>query len=241
MNSNYLYYYPLAGASSMTFKDIDSYFSEETKAVCLDYPGHGQRIREARAQSMEELIEDAYEHLKAERKDGAAYYLAGHCMGAIIAYELCRRIEEEQCIQPPKGIFVSGHGIPSVIVSEELWAMDDETLLAHLIRNGLADRSMADPRYRKMVKGLVIDPIKADSALYDNYVFQATGNEKISSKIHVLYGKEDDRFPEQVLDKWADFTHAGITLKAFEGGHYFLFADTKAYFQAMAEIIGEEN
>ena len=93
MNSNYLYYYPLAGASSMTFKDIDSYFSEETKAVCLDYPGHGQRIREARAQSMEELIEDAYEHLKAERKDGAAYYLAGHCMGAIIAYELCRRIE----------------------------------------------------------------------------------------------------------------------------------------------------
>ena len=136
---------------------------------------------------------------------------------------------------------MSGHGIPSVIVSEELWAMDDETLLAHLIQNGLADRSMADPRYRKMVKGLVIDPIKADSALYDNYVFQATGNEKISSKIHVLYVKEDDRFPEQVLDKWADFTHAGITLKAFEGGHYFLFADTKAYFQAMAEIIGEEN
>lgn len=77
---------------------------------------------------------------------------------------------------------MSGHGIPSVIVSEELWAMDDETLLAHLIQNGLADRSMADPRYRKMVKGLVIDPIKADSALYDNYVFQATENEKISAK-----------------------------------------------------------
>ena len=38
MNSNYLYYYPLAGASSMTFKDIDSYFSEETKAFALTIP-----------------------------------------------------------------------------------------------------------------------------------------------------------------------------------------------------------
>ena len=33
MNSNYLYYYPLAGASSMTFKDIDSYFSETHEII----------------------------------------------------------------------------------------------------------------------------------------------------------------------------------------------------------------
>ena len=235
-----LFYFPLAGASSLTFKKIKTYFPDDVDAICFDYPGHGQRISESSANSMQELIADAYEKIKSKTATDTEYYLAGHCIGAVVAYEVCRMLQNrDNGSGMPKRLIVSGHGIPSVIVSEGLGQMDDDALIAHLVKNGLTDSSMADPKYRKMVKGMIIDPVKKDSALYDGFIFDPFENIKISCGIDVLYGKEDQRFPEEDLKKWSGFTSADVTFKGFEGGHYFLMEKEKEYFSAMADIMAK--
>ena len=79
-------------------------------------------------------------------------------MGALIAYECCVRLESEGR-RAPDGIIVSGHGAPDTPVSEHLEALSDDTLIARLVENGLTDRSMAEAKYRNMVKGLILDPL----------------------------------------------------------------------------------
>jgi surfactin synthase thioesterase subunit len=238
MDIKKLYYFPLAGASSLTLKKIKSYFPHNVEAVCFDYPGHGKRIGENNADSLNAMAEDAYNRIINDVAADTEYYLAGHCIGAVIAYDICRRLTDNGMALPAR-LIVSGHGIPSEIVPEGLGAMDDDTLIAYLVEKGLTDRSMADPVYRKMVKAMIIDPVRTDSALYDGYVFDMSGNKKIDCGIDVLYGKEDTRFPETKLKAWSEYTSRDVRFKGFEGGHYFLIEKEKEYFTAISDIIAK--
>ena len=209
-----LYYFPYAGANTLSFKNLASYFPEEIEAVCIEYPGHGQRFEEPAAKSIKELAADSLSVISRE----APIYLAGHCLGALAAYEAYHLLDKSGI--RASGLIISGQGAPDSIISEHLQDMSETELLSYLAAHGIMDPKMADQRYRSFVSDLILEPITSDSLLYDSYSNDWT--ETVKSPLHILYGCEDSRYDVKALERWPLFASAGIRLYLFSGDHYFL-------------------
>ena len=64
MKKAVLYYFPYAGATTVSFKNIENYFSDEIEPVCLEYAAHGKRIKEKNYASITELASDMADQIK---------------------------------------------------------------------------------------------------------------------------------------------------------------------------------
>lgn len=227
-------YFPYAGASTVSFKNIGTYFSEDTNVICYEYPGHGKRIDEPFAGSVRELAEEALRSVP----DDVPVYLSGHCLGALAAYELCLLMRERGHGNAAR-LIISGQCPPDRIVSENLEKMTDDELLGYLADHSLIDRVMLDPKYRKFVADLILRPIKKDSDIYNSYVQSEAAPLEIP--VDILYGCEDGRFPVSELERWSEYTSGEVSLMRFEGDHYFLKKYEREYFSAINEIIGRDK
>ncbi len=225
-----LYYFPHAGASSLTYKNICNYIDSEINVKVLDYPGHGQNIQKPFCKTLEELLTYLYGTIKQDAVDHVPYFLSGHCIGALIAYELTRMIAEKNEFELPKALIISGHGAPNRIASEHLDQRSDDQLLDYLIENNQIDPQMKNENVRKFVIDLILNPIRFDSVLYDNYQM---GNPafQLPIRLDVLYGEEDDRFPIDTIQDWEKYCIYPVEYHVFPGNHYFLQTDEKRYFE----------
>ncbi len=236
MKKTVLYYFPYAGATTVSFKNIENYFSDEIEPVCLEYAAHGKRIKEKNYASITELASDMADQIK-KRHDDLPVYLAGHCLGAIAAYEVCWLLKDSGMTNV-SGLIISGQGAPDAIISEHLQDMDEEQLLSYLADHQLIDKAMTDPKFRRFVTDLILRPISVDSELYDSYV--NSHKQKLDIPINILYGSSDDRYTEDKLRNWSEFTSKAPVLHEFSGGHYFLRDQEKEYFEKIKEIIEKD-
>lgn len=236
MKKAVLYYFPYAGASTVSFKNIENYFSEDIEPVCFEYAAHGKRITDAKYNSVSDLASDMLDKI-ITRNDKAPIYLSGHCLGAIAAYEVYFLMKKAG-ITNISGLIISGQGVPDDIVSEHLQDMSEDKLLEYLADHQLVDKAMTDPKYKRFVSDLILKPITADSVIYDSYV--NSHNSKIDVPINILYGNCDERYPADKLRKWRDYTNKNIELSEFNGDHYFLRENEKEYFAKINEIIEKD-
>ena len=118
------YYFPYAGASAMSFKNMHGYFSDDVQTVCVEYSGHGKRIESPYPVSINDIATDAFKTITATDNE-VPVYLGGHCLGAIVAYEVCLLFKKAGISAPAK-LFISGQGAPDKIISEKLQTMNEE-------------------------------------------------------------------------------------------------------------------
>lgn len=227
-------YFPYAGASTVSFKNIATYFSEGTEVICYEYPGHGKRIEEPFAGSVTELAEEALSKVP----EGIPVYLSGHCLGVLVAYEVSLLMRDSGYGNAAR-LIISGQCPPDRIVSENLEKMTDDELLEYLAEHSLIDRAMTDPKYRKFVADLILKPIKKDSDIYNSYTYRDV--QPLEIPVDILYGSEDGRFPVSELERWSEYTGGDVSLLRFEGDHYFLKKYEKEYFSAINAIIERDK
>ena len=106
--------FPWAGGSSVLYAPwlkhpgIASAFSS---VVCVDYPGRASRSAEEPIGHIDPLVDNILESYTCFNSDAAGddeIVLFGHSFGAIVAFEVARRLEERG--QSPKAVFVSASG-----------------------------------------------------------------------------------------------------------------------------------
>lgn len=236
MKKAVFYYFPYAGASAMSFKNMAGYFVDEVDTVCIEYSGHGKRIDDPLPISVKDIAMDAFATI-SERNDGLPVYLGGHCLGALAAYEVCL-LSQSAGLNAPSKLFISGQGAPDSIISEKLQSMDECELLQYLSERDLIDANLTDHRFRSFVRDLILKPIISDSVAYDDYI--CSGNEKIDTSIELLYGENDSRYPVASLNRWQQFTSGNVELHSFKGDHYFIRTCEKKYFELINNIIRKD-
>lgn len=235
MKKAILFYFPYAGASSVSFKNIDAFFSEDVEVVCIEYAGHGKRIEEKFADSVIALANEAFAEI-LQRQDKAPIFLAGHCLGALVAYEVCHLMKNAN-IKELAGLIISGQGSPDDIISEHLQNMDEDKLLDYLVVHELMDSALLSQRFRGYVTELILKPIINDSVVYDFYV--NNNNEALHIPVTILYGMDDARYPLVKLKRWEGFVEKAITFYPFSGGHYFIRKNEKNYFEKINDVIND--
>jgi medium-chain acyl-[acyl-carrier-protein] hydrolase len=223
-----LFCFPYAGGDASIF----ARWSEElptTVEVCpVQLPGRRNRFAEPPFESMSPLVESLAFALQPWLDKPFALF--GHSTGALIAFELARRLRRldvRQCTH----LFVSGCGAPHLPPDRpgRIHDLPEAEFEEQLRRfNPDLEAVFAVPELRD----LLLPILRADFQLTETYNYVAGA--LLACPISGFGGSHDPFVRWASLEAWRDQTSARFNLHKFGGAHLFLNTDRKSVLTALA-------
>lgn len=156
---------PFAGGNRYSLGYVRKCLPPAVSFVPLELPGRGPRIEEPLLDDVDEMVDDLYRQLLPF--PNAPYAVFGHCMGALLAFLLARKLAAEQ--QPlPFHVFAAGCKGPSGFSEPRDREPDDSDLKRMLLNSGTAPELVENESFFEMV-----DPImRADIHGFYRYIYK---------------------------------------------------------------------
>jgi surfactin synthase thioesterase subunit len=208
--------FPHAGGSASFFRPMAAALTSTVDVVALQYPGRQDRHAEPCVDDLGGLADRIHAVLSAElRADpGRPPALFGHSMGALLAFEVVRRLEREATVMPSH-LFVSGR--EAAWMSRPLSRLDDASILAEVaVLSGTDNRFLADEELR----GMVLPALRGDYLAVAGY--RCAANVQVSCPVTALLGDRDPKVTVEGGRRWCDHTTGAFEHHVFEGGHFYL-------------------
>jgi surfactin synthase thioesterase subunit len=206
---------PHAGGSAPFFLPVSAALSPAVDVVAIQYPGRQERRNELPISDMMVLADRLYDILR--RQPPLPLTIFGHSMGAILGFEVTRRLEADG--QAPVRLFASGRRAPSTYPDENVHLRDDAGILAELRKlNGTASSVLSDEEMMRAA----LPALRADYQAAETY--QCALDVTVACPITVLTGDSD---PKTTLDEakaWGRHTTGSFDIHIYSGGHFFLTA-----------------
>jgi 4'-phosphopantetheinyl transferase len=161
------------------------------------------------------LIEVLAEALRPYLDRPFAFF--GHSLGALVAFELARRLGRDGGPQPVR-LFVSGCAAPSIRrEGRPIHDLPDPAFREELRRLNGTPAAILD---NAELMELLLPTLRADFALCETYAF-APGPH-LSFPITSCGGLGDDTTSSQELNAWREQTTGSFRLRMLPGDHFFL-------------------
>ncbi|WP_217208445.1 thioesterase II family protein [Streptomyces sp. AC550_RSS872] len=226
-----LFCFPYAGAGATVFRGWGPGLPEGVEALAVQLPGREDRLPDQPVDDLDELLTALAPGLLPFLDRPFAFF--GHSMGAIICWELCRRLRGEQGIEPFR-VFVSGCRAPQFHESRTRGTADlsDTELVQELVRLEGTPRELLDnPEFLSFV----LPAFRADLSLFTSYVHRPS--DPLTCPVTVFGGSADPRVDVEHLKGWADLTTGPCDVQVFEGGHFFLTTQQAGVLEAMSRAL----
>jgi len=210
-----LFCFPYAGGGASIYRTWPKGLSSEIEVWAIQLPGREMRLHEPALTRLEPLITILAEILAPFLTIPFAVF--GHSMGALLSFELIRRLR--QLGQPqPLHLFVSGRRAPHMSDPDPPIAHLSEatfiTELRHL--NGTPEEVLRNDELRMLILPL----LRADFAVNETYCYIPAP--PLDCPISVFGGLDDHKVRQEDLAAWQAQTHSVSTLRMFPGNHFFL-------------------
>ncbi|MDG4810860.1 alpha/beta fold hydrolase [Micromonospora sp. WMMD1120] len=207
--------FPHAGGSASYYFPLAGLFGDRIEVLAVQYPGRHDRHREPGITELGSLADKVADVLAGAVEGPFAFF--GHSMGAILAFEVTRRLEERGA-PVPEVLFASGRRAPSVVREENVHRRGDAEVIAEMRRLGGTDASLlADPELLDMI----MPALRADYTAIETYRCDPP-NAAVGAPIEVLIGDVDPRVAVEDAKAWALHTTAACAIRVFSGGHFYL-------------------
>lgn len=216
---------PWAGAGPEAFFAWRAALPDDLAMSAVHLPGRSTRYREPPSASIPEIVDGVVEALVAEPAPPALIF--GHSYGAVLAFEICRRLERAG--RSPSRLVVSGSSAPPVVVREEKVGHlpEDEFLAKVSAYGGLAPELLANQH----LLSVFVPILRADFTALEAYTFDDP--QPVACPILVLSGRADPLVTQAGLDAWHQVASTRCEVRLFDGGHFYFHGQERRVVDAI--------
>ena len=219
---------PHAGGSANYYFPVSAELSPSVDVLAIQYPGRGDRLRESGIDNLETLADCIVDALEPWRALPLALF--GHSMGATLAFEVARRLEDDGV--PLLALFASGRRAPSQHRPGTVHRYSDDELMAELRRlNGTDSRLLED----NAVLRLFLPAIRSDYKAIETYAHRP--GSVVRCPIHALFGDRDTGATLDEVRAWRTHTVSDFELTEFPGGHFYLNEQAPAVIEIVSKYL----
>lgn len=204
-----------AGGGTATFYRWISLLSDEIDMLRIQMPGHEARIREPLLRNSAQIVEEITSELIPFIDRPFAVY--GHSMGALLAFELVRKIRAVHGLMPIH-LFVSGFRAPHLPLGESpIHHLPEDQFIEKLRQYGGVPEQVLNERD---LMELVLPILRADFEVLDTYVFKT--EPPLDCSITAFGGLQDPKIGREMVEAWENETAKQFKANFFPGGHFFI-------------------
>jgi medium-chain acyl-[acyl-carrier-protein] hydrolase len=213
--------FPHAGGGASSYRGWAALLPPSVELCAIQPPGREWRFRDEPIRRLPALV-DAIAHAIAPLLDRPVA-LFGHSMGAVVAFELARRLRSTRGVEPSH-LVVSGRRAPDVPGSNlQLHRLGDEQFLDEMRRRygGIRDEVAREPE----LMALVLPMLRADIEALETH--EHVPGTPLGCALHAFGGADDRLVRPEALAAWRAQTTGAFSWRTFQGGHFYLQTETR--------------
>jgi surfactin synthase thioesterase subunit len=224
--------FPYAGGSPRVFLDWQARLGEDAEILAVCRPGREHRAAEP-APTIAELIDGATAAITAlSEADGRPCFLFGHSLGALVSFEVGRRLP---AAQQPRHFLASGCAAPSLLPSERVRRIatlrGQEFAEAIGFFGGLPAEVIADPDMRD----LLLPGVTADFRMAVGYRYRPGPPLDIPATLVV--GRGDPHVKAEQIEPWNKEFAVAPDRCWVDGGHFYFESDPDAAVGVLRRLV----
>jgi medium-chain acyl-[acyl-carrier-protein] hydrolase len=211
-----LFCFPYAGGLATVYRPWAALLPSDVELCAIELPGRGARLKEAPVRQLMALVEAAADGLRPALD--RPFALFGHSMGALVAFELARRLSAQGLA--PLHLFVSGHAAPHLdSVEPPMHPLPDGEFIARLRDlNGTPPEALQDPELME----IMLPILRADFIACEQHV--PAPEPLLDVPMSAFGGIDDPEVSAERLEAWRPYTTRRFVARRFPGDHFFLNA-----------------
>ncbi|MFK8844240.1 thioesterase II family protein [Streptomyces sp. Ac-502] len=219
--------FPHAGGSATFYFPVSAELSPVAEVLSVQYPGRQDRRNETSPGTVTAMADRVYAALR-DRIGSRPTAFFGHSMGAMVAFEVARRLEADG--GELTHLFASGRRAPSRYRAESVHRRDDDGIVAELKRLSGTDTSvLGDEELLRMV----LPAVRSDYTAVETY--RCDPGAAIKAPITALTGDNDPLTTVEEAEDWRAHTTGAFDLRVYPGGHFFLSSQAPAVLAVLRE------
>ncbi|KOV57656.1 hypothetical protein ADL00_26655 [Streptomyces sp. AS58] len=211
---------PHAGGNAGLFHDWPYRLAPGIEVLAVQYAGRQDRLADPFPQSLEDLADEIAGQLLPYLDVPVSLF--GHSMGAPLAYEVARRLEDYYP-DALAHLFVSARPAPSAGAHGIGHQINDADLVAWAVKlGGPGSEAYTDQNLRD----LVLPSLRSDLTLLSAY--SPAEITRLEAPITAFGGTEDPDCAPTELATWQGVTASEFDVRVFDGDHFYLVSHTAA-------------
>jgi len=226
-----LFCFPYAGGSAaIIYRKWAMNLPEDLEVLPVELSGRGSRLQESLKYDMDSLVEELIGAIK--NYIDKPYYFFGHSMGALVSYEIARRLSKKHLPLPEK-LILSSHSAPQFNKrSPVMHKLPKDEFIRELKElNGMPKEFFESEE----LLDIFLPIIKADYTVCETYEFSA--REKLKIPFIAIRGTNDQTVLKEDMIGWSDLTQSGFKFFEFPGDHFFITKNQDEFIKFVSHIL----
>ncbi|MDX2531352.1 thioesterase II family protein [Streptomyces europaeiscabiei] len=222
---------PHAGGAASFYVPVAQALAPRVEVLSVQYPGRHERHSHPLVPDIGTLADRIADALMA--CTDRPYALFGHSMGALVGFEVARRMEDAG--RGPVELFASGSRAPSVERRGEMWhrTPDAEFVARVQSMGGAGSELLDDPDMRRML----LPALRNDYRAIEQYEYRAQS--PLACPVTAFAGADDPRVTVAEVRSWARHTTGPFSVEVHPGGHFFLADHREAVLETVTGHLGD--
>ena len=227
-----LFCLPFAGGGASVFRSWARALPPTIETCPIQLPGRENRLREPAHTDILALARMLAARIEPYAQRPFAIY--GHSMGALLAFELARALQQNGAA-PPLALFLSAHRAAHLAPRRPpLYDLPDAELIQALRRlGGLQEEVIQEQE----LLDILLPTLRADLTLCDLYHY-AVGAPLVCP-LHLYAGRDDLEVRPEDMAPWSEHSSRGASLQVLPGGHFFLRSAADPLLQSIARAAAQ--
>ncbi len=206
--------FPYAGGGTVAYHSWKNLIHPDISLLRVQLPGREVRFREKPFTSFSQLTDTLVTALPPLLEPPFIFY--GHSMGALIAFEVIRKLRK-MGEQLPVHLFISSFRAPHL--------PDPDSMISELPENQFIERLVQyggihpEILMNSELMEMFLPILRADFSVLSSYRYKQKA--PLPCPITAFAGLSDPKISVEAIDSWQDHTTDGYNSYFFPGGHFF--------------------